>query len=129
VRLLADTHALLWALGDPDQLSDAARSALREPSNEVFVSAASVWEIAIQHASGKLRLPAAPADWIPRALERSGFDPLAIEARHALAAGALPSHHHDPFDRMLIAQALTDGLVVVTRDRRFAAYGVAIVET
>jgi PIN domain nuclease of toxin-antitoxin system len=129
VRLLADTHAVLWALGNPRELSAAARAALRAADNDLFVSAASVWELAIKHERGKLRLPDAPARWLPRALDRSGFQTLAIDARHALAAGALPPHHRDPFDRMLVAQALTEGLVVVTRDRRLAAYGVGIIET
>lgn len=129
MKLLADTHAVLWALGRSKELSPAARSALRAASNDVFVSAASVWEIAIKHARGKLRLPGPADEWLPSALERSGFQALAIEARHALAAGALPPHHNDPFDRMLVAQAISEGLVVVTRDRRFAAYGVAVIET
>jgi PIN domain nuclease of toxin-antitoxin system len=90
------------------------------------VSAASAWEIAIKSALGKLRLPAAPEESLPDALQRTGFETLDIRAAHALAAGALPGHHQDPLDRMIIAQALTDGLVVVTRDKRFASYGIRV---
>jgi PIN domain nuclease of toxin-antitoxin system len=126
VRLLADTHVVLWALLRPKELDRRAARALRAASNEVFASAASLWEIAIKEGLGKLRLPGPPAEWLPEALERTGFETLPIAGAHALAAGALPPHHRDPFDRMLVAQAVAEGLTVVTRDVRFAAYGVAV---
>lgn len=94
--------------------------------NEVLVSAGSLWEIAIKEALGKLRLPGPAAEWLPEALERTGFSSLAISAGHALAAGALPPYHRDPFDRMLVAQALLEGLTVLTRDGRFSSYGVRV---
>jgi len=126
VRLLVDTHVLLWALLRPAELEVRAARALRSPSNEVLVSAASFWEIAIKVAAGKLRLPGEPAAWLPRAVARTGFALLDVTGQHGLAAGALPSHHRDPFDRMLAAQALVEGLVVATRDPHFAPYGVAV---
>lgn len=92
----------------------------------MLVSAGSLWEISIKEALGKLRLPGPAAEWLPEALARTGFGSLAITAGHALAAGALPPHHRDPFDRMLVAQALLEGLTVLTRDRRFHSYGVQV---
>ncbi len=127
MRLLADTHVVLWALLRPAQLDRRAARALRSAANDVLVSAASMWEIAIKAELGKLRLPGSPADWLPGALERTGFDTLPIGGAHALAAGGLPPHHRDPFDRMLVAQALAEGLTIVTRDARFERYGVAII--
>ena len=120
MRLLLDTHALLWALADPDRLSDEARDALRDGRNDVLVSAASVWEIAIKQAAGKLRAP----DDLLDVTAATGFGWLSISARHASLAGALPPHHRDPFDRMLVAQARVESLTILTRDQRFALYGV-----
>jgi PIN domain nuclease of toxin-antitoxin system len=123
---LLDSHVALWALGDPDRLGPAARAAIVDPGHEVLVSAASLWEISIKQALGKLRLPAAARDWLPGELERSGFDTLSVTAAHALSAGALPPHHRDPFDRMLIAQAIEESLTLVTSDGRLAVYGVSL---
>ena len=126
MRLLADTHVVLWALLRPAELERRAARALRSAANDVLVSAASLWEIAIKTELGKLRLPGPPAEWIPGALERTGFEVLPIGAAHALAVGGLPPHHRDPFDRMLVAQALAEGLTIVSRDERFRQYGVAV---
>ncbi len=121
MRLLLDTHALIWWLERNRKLDTAARVAVDEPTNVVVVSAVSAWEIAIKTALGKLRTPAD----LPEALRENRFLPLAITVEHALAAGVLPRHHEDPFDRMLVAQAQTEGLTIVTRDPRFSAYAVA----
>jgi PIN domain nuclease of toxin-antitoxin system len=121
VQLLLDTHALLWWLADAE-LTDDARRAIEDPANEVAVSAASVWEISIKRALGKLRT----GDDLLGAIAASGFEPLAISLVHAEAAGALPRHHADPFDRMLVAQAREEGLVVVSRDRIFDRYAVPL---
>jgi len=126
VRLLVDTHVMLWLLSDPDRLDHSAVQALRSPDNEVLVSVASLWEIAIKSATGKLRLPAAPDEWLPGEIASASLEVLDIGARHALTAGALPRHHHDPFYRMLVAQALVENLTLVTRDARLAAYGAAL---
>lgn len=120
MTLLLDTHVLLWWLfGDP-RLSPAMRKAIVEPTSTVLVSAASAWEMAIKAAAGKLAAP----DRLTQQLEQEGFDELPVTVEDGLAAGALPRHHGDPFDRMLIAQAARRRLVVVTADRRFADYGV-----
>jgi len=119
MRLLLDTHALLWWLAD-EGLVDQARDAIADPANLVMVSAASAWEISIKQALGKLTAP----DDIERQVGEGGFTPLPITIAHGTAAGQLPRHHDDPFDRMLIAQALAEGLTVVTHDKRFTDYDV-----
>jgi PIN domain nuclease of toxin-antitoxin system len=120
VTLLLDTHALLWWLADDPQLTDGARAAIASPRSSVMVSAATAWEIAIKRALGKL---SSPAD-LEAQIRENRFDPLPITVAHALAAGALPRHHQDPFDRMLVAQAMAEGLTIVTRDPRIELYGV-----
>lgn len=121
MRLLLDTHVVLWALAKAGQLSErAAAVILRE--DEVFVSAASLWEIEIKRALGKLDAP----DDLEVVIEASGFRSLPIAFRHATRAGALPRHHGDPFDRMLVAQAQLEGLTLVTSDAAIAAYQVAV---
>jgi PIN domain nuclease of toxin-antitoxin system len=121
MRLLLDTHVLLWWLADRD-LSADARATIGDPATDVFVSAATAWEISTKKALGKLKAP----DDLATQLEANVFTPLPISVDHAIAAGALPRHHDDPFDRMLIAQASLEGLTVVTRDERFAAYEVGL---
>jgi PIN domain nuclease of toxin-antitoxin system len=121
MRLLLDTHALLWWLAD-EGLTDEARDAIADTDNLVMVSAASAWEISIKKALGKLSAP----DDLERQVDESGFAPLSISVAHGIAAGQLPRHHDDPFDRMLIAQAYAEGLTIVTRDKRFAEYNVAM---
>lgn len=114
---------LLWWLADR-RLAPAARATIADPSNGVFVSAATAWEISLKSSLGKLRAP----DDLAAQLESNGFTSLPISLAHALVAGSLPRHHDDPFDRMLVAQAQLEELSVVTRDFRFAAYGVHLVE-
>jgi PIN domain nuclease of toxin-antitoxin system len=122
MNLLLDSHAFLWWCADSPTLGQAARDAIAAPANRVHLSAASVWEIGIKAALGRLDIPEPPS----RAAARNGFSPLAITFAHAEAAAALPPHHRDPFDRLLIAQAMGEGLVLVTRDAVFGAYGVAV---
>jgi PIN domain nuclease of toxin-antitoxin system len=119
-RLLLDTHVFLWWLADSAELSDSARKAIADERNEVFVSAASGWEISIKRATGKLKAP----DNLDALVEESGFTPLPITFFHGEQAGALPVHHKDPFDRMLIAQAQAEGLLIVTRDPWIPRYGI-----
>ncbi len=121
MRLLLDTHALLRWLAD-EGLTTQARDAIADPANLVVVSAASAWEISIKRALGKLAAP----DDLEQQVQEGGFSPLPISIAHALAAGQLARHHEDPFDRMLIAQALAEGLTIVTRDKRFNDYGVPL---
>lgn len=122
MKLLLDTHALLWALVDPDRLQPDARAAIENGRNEVLVSAASLWEISIKQVSGKLQ---APED-VLLALGSAHIETLSISGEHAIVAGRLPPHHADPFDRMLIAQASIERLTIVTRDPIFGAYGVPV---
>ncbi|MBJ7326924.1 MAG: type II toxin-antitoxin system VapC family toxin [Chthoniobacterales bacterium] len=124
MRLLLDSHALLWALIAPDKLSVAAAHEIRYAANIVWFSPASVWELEIKRAQGKLELP---DNWID-AVERSRFVEQPIRSSHATLAGRLPWHHRDPFDRMLIAQALAEDLRLVTRDRVATAYGIQVLE-
>ena len=123
MRLLLDTHILLWWLSDDASLSDAARIAIRDPASGVFVSAAAAWEIAIKHALGKLEFPVAQ---FSRILAKEGFEPLGITVDHAVIAGELPPFHNDPFDRMLVAQAQHEGLTLVTADPMIRRYAVAV---
>lgn len=122
VRVVLDTHVVLWWLVDDPALSTEARMAIADPGNDVLVSAASVWEIAIKQALGKLR---APGDLLAQ-FERHRFRRLPVTDVHALRAGALPRLHDDPFDRMLVAQAAQEGLCIATRDPAFAGYGVPL---
>lgn len=121
MRLLLDTHALLWWLDDDPALSEVAREGIADPNSEVLVSAASVWEAEIKAATGRLDLRVDLLDQI--AINR--FVELPVTARSAVEAARLPLHHRDPFDRMLIAQARVEGLRLVTRDARVASYDVA----
>jgi PIN domain nuclease of toxin-antitoxin system len=122
VRLLIDTHALLWWFADDPALAAGARSAIADPANEVFVSAMSLAEISIKQGVGKLRAPFISDDLIAE----QGMTGLPLTPRHGRKLVELPLHHRDPFDRLLIAQALEEGLTVVTSDPSFAPYGVPL---
>jgi PIN domain nuclease of toxin-antitoxin system len=123
VRLLLDTHAMIWFTGDPDALEPRARAAIVD-ADVVAVSAASIWEISTKAALGKLR---PPVDDLVEELSEWGFHLLPITSAHAWAVGKLPLLHRDPFDRMLVVQAQLEGLAIVTRDARIARYQVAVV--
>jgi len=120
MNLLLDTHVLLWWMDDDPTLLQGAREAVADGGNMVFVSAATIWEIRIKHALGKLEIPVN----FREVLEQQAFEMLSISADHAHRIGELPMHHRDPFDRMLIAQALVEGFTLITRDTRFKQYGV-----
>jgi PIN domain nuclease of toxin-antitoxin system len=122
VRLLLDTHVLLWWLADDRKLAKPAREIIANPNNEVHVSSASVWEAAIKAALGRLEIE---LDDLEEAIVQNGFRQLPIGFRHALTAGRLPSVHRDPFDRMLVAQASVEELRVVSHDRVFERYGLS----
>ena len=122
MKLLIDSNALIWAVSRPAELTSAARQALQDPDNDRFVSIAAMWEIAIKISVGKLSLP----DSVPAALAIIGAEPLPIIPQHIVRVQNLPLHHRDPFDRMMIAQAIEDGLTIMTRDRHFRAYGVPV---
>lgn len=119
MKLLLDTHVLIWATADPDRLSLSARQKIIEPDNDLFVSTASIWAISIKRSLGRIDFPLGE---IERLLDASGFQPLPISVAHAAAAGSLPRHHNDPFDRMLVAQARTEGMTLVTADAAMSSY-------
>ena len=120
MRLLLDTHVLLWSLTEPRKLSPRTRDALQDAANEVFASSVSGWEIAVKRALGKLKAPVN----LEAAVQKQDFIPLNLTFHHAEQAGALPQHHGDPFDRMLVAQAHAEGLILVTRDAHIQLYGI-----
>jgi len=122
MKLLLDTHILLWWLADDPRLPPSASAAIADSDAVVTVSAATAWEIAIKKAAGRLDAP----DDLIDALGANDFETLAITAAHGLAAGALPPHHADPFDRMLIAQAQKEGLTLISVDTRFRDYDVEL---
>jgi PIN domain nuclease of toxin-antitoxin system len=122
--LLLDTHALLWWLAGDAALSVPARTAIEDPGNSVFASAVSAWEIATKVRLGKLPGAAATATQLEHVVAAQGFLPLPISFAHGQAAGALPGPHKDPFDRMLMAQSMLHGMVLVSNQQRFDAYGV-----
>jgi PIN domain nuclease of toxin-antitoxin system len=124
VKLLLDTHAFLWWVGAARDLSRRARSAIGSGRNECFVSIASGWEIAIKVSLGTLKVDGALDRFLPEQLATNGFKPLPVDLKHCARVATLPFHHRDPFDRLLVAQALEDDLAIVTVDPVFAKYGV-----
>jgi PIN domain nuclease of toxin-antitoxin system len=118
--LLLDTHAFIWWDSSDPQLGEEASSAIADPANRIFVSAASIWEIAIKRRLGRLGFTGSPSE----AVARNGFLSLSIAAEHAEAAAALPDHHQDPFDRVIVAQAIARQLVLVTADGQIRRYAV-----
>lgn len=127
MRLLLDTNVLIWALARPGRLTAEARAALVDPANSLVVSAVCAWEIAIKLARGDLPVPPDAGRWLPPLLAERGFTPLAITLEHALGVERLPFHHRDPFDRLLIAQAILERLTIVTGDPAFESYGVPLI--
>ena len=122
MKILVDTHVWLWLLSTPERLRREALDALLDPANEVYFSVASAWEIIIKHGLGKLTLPGPPEPFVPERVAALGHKVLTIELRHVLAVAALPQHHKDPFDRVLLAQALSEGITLVTSDTQLARY-------
>jgi PIN domain nuclease of toxin-antitoxin system len=125
MKLLLDTHVWLWMQVAPERLSPATAALLSDTSNEVLLSAASAWEIAIKYALGRLALPVPPSDYVASRMARSGTAGLPVAHRHALHVANLPPHHRDPFDRLLVAQAQLEGLTLVTADEQLDAYDVS----
>jgi len=123
---LLDTAIFLWSLEAPETLNRPALALLEDTTTELFLSAASSWEISIKSALGKLRLPEAASSYVPKRLTSQGIRSLPISHIHALAAGELPRHHADPFDRMLVAQARSEDMVLMTADPSFKRYGIDI---
>lgn len=126
MRLLLDSHAFLWALSMPDRLRSVTRKAIADPSTEVWYSPVNLWELAITRAKGRLRFD---DEALQEGIREQRFAELPITSRHGLAAAALPRLHGDPFDRMLVAQAMLEGLTLVTHDWLVRRYPVALMET
>ena len=127
MRILLDTQCWLWMAASPEKLSPRARALVRTTEHELYLSAASAWEIAIKHALGKLRLPQPPSVTCRPAVETLRTLPLPIDQSHALRVAVLPSHHRDPFDRLLVAQAQIEDLPILTADPVFGRYDVEVI--
>jgi len=125
VRLLLDTHILLWSAGQPDKLSTEARTLLLDTSNTLFFSAASIWEIIIKRGLGRADFTVDPLRF-RKQLVINGYEEVAVSADHALAVDVLPLLHKDPFDRILIAQARSEGMQLLTSDSQMSHYGTGI---
>lgn len=128
MNLLLDTQTLLWWGQGSRKLGPRAHRAIERTAASVRVSAATAWEIAIKFRTGRLKLPDRPDRWLPATIERGEFDILAITVPHALAVAALPDHHADPFDRLLIAQAQLEDLTIVTADAAFEVYDIPVLD-
>jgi PIN domain nuclease of toxin-antitoxin system len=124
VRALLDAHALLWWGTDDDRLSASARTVLADGTNELYVSVASIWELAIKHHKGDLELPREVGVFIDERLRRNRWSSLPIDQRHVIRVAELPTIHRDPFDRMLVAQAQIEGMPIVTTDAAITRYDV-----
>lgn len=126
MRLLLDTHVFLWWIADDERLSSKARRAIGDGRNEVLVSAVSAWEIVVKHELGRLTLPEAPDKFVPNQLRANAFGALPATVSHALAVARLPALHRDPFDRLLIAQAMVESLTLVSADEDLRRYPVRV---
>jgi PIN domain nuclease of toxin-antitoxin system len=124
VRLLFDTHALIWFAEDSPELSAPARAALADRSEDVFCSVASIWEMAIKLSLGKLKMSVRLEGPFERLLEINGFRLISVEYPHAARVATLPWHHRDPFDRLLVAQAMVEGMSLLSHDGQLDAYGI-----
>lgn len=127
MSILIDTHVFLWAAGVDGRLTRAARELLEDPEIPIFLSAASAWEIAIKWSKGRLDLPAVPAELVRETVAAAGISQLMISVRDVCAVGDLPFHHKDPFDRLLVAQARTNGLRLMTADPILEKYDVDVI--
>lgn len=126
MRILLDTCAFLWLSSNSRHATATIRNAFQDPSNLLYLSVSSAWEIAIKHQTGQLALPTPPDQYVPDRVARYRLMLVEVGLVHALRAGSLPLHHKDPFDRMLIAQAEIEGLTIATPDRAFSPYGVPL---
>lgn len=127
MRLLLDTHVWIWLESRPERLSIEARELLSDESHELLVSVASLWEVAIKHSLGKVTLGTSFEDWLPSFLAL-GPSVLAIDFRHLVEVAALPFHHRDPFDRLIVAQARVGEIPLVTADKTLSAYDLQVIE-
>jgi PIN domain nuclease of toxin-antitoxin system len=123
---LLDTGVWLWSLWEPERIARKAREVMADLSQQIFLSAVTSWEIAIKVGVSKLTLPEPPSTYVPRRMADQGLRPLPISHQHSLGVAALPYHHRDPFDRLLIVQASIEGMTIITADRTFEEYSVPL---
>ena len=128
MKVLIDTHVLLWSLIEPERLNGEATDLLTDNTVERYFSAASCWEIGIKFGKGSLELPDEPMKCVPEAMQNAGLVPLPVKVSDALSVAALPLHHKDPFDRLLVVQAKQNGMYIMSRNRIFAEYAVDLIE-
>jgi PIN domain nuclease of toxin-antitoxin system len=126
--VLLDTHCWLWLCSEPERFSSSTLKRLSDRETERLISSASIWEIVIKHGLGKLALPIAPPAFVPSRLRTTQTDVLPISAAHALRVADLPDHHRDPFDRMIVAQAMIEGTLLLTADKALRQYGVELLK-
>jgi len=126
MKYLLDTMVWLWSVGPSDKIGRSGLQILANGEEQVYFSAASAWEIAIKMRLGKFHLPEAPGRYLPKRLREQGIRPLSVTQSHSLGVYDLPSHHHDPFDRLIIAQAIAEEMVILTADRMFEKYPVDV---
>ncbi len=126
MRYLLDTGVWLWSVWEPERIARKTRAVMADLHQDVFLSAVTSWEVAIKSAAGKLSLPEPPGSYVPRRMADQGLRPLPVSHQHALAVFSLPAHHRDPFDRLLIAQANLEDMVLITADRIFEQYPVQL---
>ena len=127
-RILLDTHCWLWMTASPERFSGRALRQIEAADTDLYLSAASAWEIAVKYALGKLQLPMRPADYVARYLRETRTSSLPITTDHGAYVADLPSHHRDPFDRLLIAQATLERLPILTADPQFQKYDVEVID-
>ena len=127
MRALLDTHSFLWAVGEDDQLTPAARELITDGDNEIFLSVVSAWEISIKYSKKRLTLVSPPGVYVPDRLRLFGIQQLPVTLGHATQVAELPFHHRDPFDRILIAQAQLEGMPIITSDRNIASYDIEVI--
>jgi len=128
MKVLLDTHCWLWWLISPEMLGENAFSIIEQPENEIFISTATSWEIAIKYAIGKLTLPMKPEKFVLSRIERCGFSSVKIEHVHVLRVASLPLHHNDPFDRLLIAQSQIEKMPIISADSKFHDYDIDLIK-
>jgi PIN domain nuclease of toxin-antitoxin system len=127
-KILLDTHCWLWMTASPERFSTRVRHDIEAADSELYLSAVSAWEIAVKHWLGKLKLPTRPSDYVAHYLRETRATPLPITTDHGAYVAELPSHHRDPFDRLLIAQAILDRLPILTADAQFRKYEVDVID-
>jgi PIN domain nuclease of toxin-antitoxin system len=125
MRILLDSHALLWFVEDDPQMPESIKQIIENDENEKYLSIATIWELSIKYGLGKLQLSQPVKTYIPLAMKRNGLILLRISARHALRVSELPHHHKDPFDRLLVAQSLLESMPLVSADAILDAYGIS----